>query len=92
MQEKISLPSFFVSLSAYQWVFKMVLYPLLPAKALCVIIKHKSISSFELYNSDSRVKQAMALSFYKAAANRSLGYTRCYLSLFSRILGKVKHC
>ena len=50
----------------------MVLYPLLPAEALCVIIKHKSISSFEIWNSDSRVKQAMAFSFYKAEANRSL--------------------
>ena len=53
----------------------MVLYPLLPAEALCVIIKHKSISSFEICNSDSRVKQAMAFSFYKAAANMSLDLT-----------------
>ena len=36
--------------------FKMVLYPLLPAEVLCVIINHKSISSFEIYNSDSKVK------------------------------------
>ena len=42
------------------------------AEALCVIIKHKSISSFEICHSDSRVKQAKAFSFYKAAANRSL--------------------
>ena len=52
--------------------FLMVLYLLLPAKALCVIIKHKSISSFEICNSDSRVKQATAFSFYKAEATRSL--------------------
>ena len=50
----------------------MVLYSLLAAEALFVIIKHKSISSFEICNSDSRVKRAMAFSFYKAAANRSL--------------------
>ena len=50
----------------------MVLYSLLVAEALCVIIKHKSISSFEICNSDSRVKQAMAFSFYKAAANMNL--------------------
>ena len=52
----------------------MELYSLLAAEALCVIIKHKSISTFEICNSDFRVKQAiaMAFSFYKAAANRSL--------------------
>ena len=42
---------------------------------MCVIIKHKhkhkSISSFEICHSDSRVKQAKAFSFYKAAANRA---------------------
>ena len=57
------------------------------------LLKHKSISSSEICNSDSMVKQAMAFSFYKAAANRSLGDTkRCYLSLFSRILGQLKEC
>ena len=50
----------------------MVLYLLLPAEALCVIIKHKSISSFEICNSDPRVKQAKAFSFFKAAATRNL--------------------
>ena len=52
--------------------FLNVVSPLLPAEALCVIIKHKSISSFKICDSDSRVKQAMAFSFYKAAANNGL--------------------
>ena len=66
------------------WVLKMVLYPLLPAKALCVIIK------FEICNSDSRVKQANVFSFFKAEATRSFGSTKgCYLSLFSRILEQL---
>ena len=53
-------------------VFTMVLYTLLLAEALCLIIKHKSISTFEISNSDFGVKLAMALLFYKTAANRSL--------------------
>ena len=53
----------------------MVLYPLLAAEALCVIIKHKSISSFEICNSDSGVRQSEAFSLYKGAANRNLDYT-----------------
>ena len=72
-------------------VFTMVLYILLLAEALCVIIKHKSISTFEIINSDFGVKLAMALLFYKAAATGAWTYTkRCYLSLFSRILGQLK--
>ena len=58
-----------------RWVFKMVLYPLLAAEALCVITKHKSISSFEVCNSDSGVRQSEAFSMYQGAANRSLDYT-----------------
>ena len=53
-------------------VFTMVLYTLLLAEALCVIIKHKSISTFEIINSDFGVKLAMAWLFYKAEASRSL--------------------
>ena len=46
----------------------MVLYPLLPVEALHDISQPKSISSFEICNSDSRLKQAIAFSFHKAAA------------------------
>ena len=53
-------------------VFKMVVYTLLLAEALCVIIKHKSIATFEIGDSDFGVKLAMAFSFCKAAANRNL--------------------
>ena len=53
-------------------VFKKELYTLLLAEALCVIIKLKSISTFEISNSDLGIKLAMALLFYKAAASRSL--------------------
>ena len=41
----------------------MVLHSLLAAEALFVIIKHRSISSFEIYNSDFGVKLAMALCY-----------------------------
>ena len=50
----------------------MEVSPLRPAEALCVIIKYKSISSFEICNSDSRGRQAKAFSFYKAEATMSL--------------------
>ena len=36
------------------------------------VVCQKSISPFEIYNSDSGVKQAKACSFYKAEATRSL--------------------
>ena len=45
-----------------RWAFKVVLSSLLPAKALCVITKQKSISSVQIYNLDSMVKQAIAFS------------------------------
>ena len=68
----------------------MVLHSRLAAEALFVIIKHKSISSFEIYNSDFGVKLAMALCYsIKQQPTGAWTYTkRCYRSLFSRILGQ----
>ena len=59
---------------------------------MCVFIKHKSIFSFEISYSGSRVKQAMA--FNSTKQQQQIGawiYTkRCYLSLFNRMLGQLK--